>query len=129
MTEEESRDYLDVSTKIAKLYYTKKKDKYLNDIYNGLLIKRSRIVASAKDKLHSLRILMSDKTKLNHWIFYCGDSDVEDDTSGEETKQIDAVVRILGAELEMAIDKFTAETPKKREHKLLLTLTIKFYRD
>ena len=97
--------------------YTKKKDKYLNDIYNGLLIKRSRIVASAIN--FSLRILMSDKTKLNHWIFYCGDSDVEDDTSGEETKQIDAVCRILGA-LEISLIRLLQKHLKKREHKLLL---------
>ena len=68
---------------------------------------------------------MSDKTKLNHWIFYCGDSDVEDDTSGVETKQIDAVCKILGAQLEMKIDSFTAETPKEERAQIITDLNNK----
>ena len=99
-----------------------------------LLIRRARILASAKNKIPKLKevLIETGDYKENNLLVYCGDSNVNEveynvsknaKNEFEKSiqfgiKQLDAVKRILGSpnELDMAVRKFTSsESPKERE--------------
>lgn len=79
------------------------------------LIQRARVIAGAKNKLTALRDeIKQDKDSANILV-YCGattinDTDYEEGSpTVEEVRQIDAVISILGNELNMNVAKFTSE--------------------
>ncbi|DAC17233.1 MAG TPA: DEAD/DEAH box helicase [Candidatus Poseidoniales archaeon] len=111
LTEDEQDEYLALSKKIAEKYSNNGFDKD-DKALSFLLFKRARLMASAENKLPILKDLMGDKAGSKHWLFYCGDDRVEDQSSQEEMRQIESVCRILGRELHMKIASFTAETPR-----------------
>ena len=76
-----------------------------NDTLTSLLTKRSRLIATAENKLNCLRELMRSRLDTSHTIFYCGDGHLEDDT-----RQIDAVTHLLGKELGFRVNTYTTET-------------------
>ena len=76
-----------------------------NDNLTSLLTKRSRLIATAENKLNCLRELMRSRLDTSHTIFYCGDGHLEDDT-----RQIDAVTHLLGKELGFRVNTYTNET-------------------
>ncbi len=76
-----------------------------NDSLTSLLTKRSRLIASAANKLTCLKQLMASRLNTSHTLFYCGDGHLED-----ETRQIDAVTHILGKELGYRVNTYTTET-------------------
>lgn len=117
LSEKEQNEYLSLSEKIAKLFSKDGFDKG-NKALSMLLLKRARLIASAENKLKTLKELMKDKTLSKHWLFYCGDGRVEDPSSHEEMRQIETVCRILGRDLRMKIASFTAETPQE-ERKII----------
>ena len=77
-----------------------------NDTLTSLLTKRSRLVATASNKLNSLGELMSSRLDTSHTLFYCGDGYLDDDT-----RQIDAVTHLLGKELGYRVNTYTTDTP------------------
>ena len=80
-----------------------------------ILIKRARILASAKNKIPELRriILERGDDKEHNLLVYCGDSTVKEavvnGTTIYDEKQILVVARLLGQELNMDVKKFTSE--------------------
>ena len=76
-----------------------------NDTLTSLLTKRSRLIATAENKLNCLKELMRSRLDTSHTIFYCGDGHLEDDT-----RQIDAVTHLLGKELGFRVNTYTTET-------------------
>ncbi|MEL6581140.1 MAG: DNA phosphorothioation system restriction enzyme [Cyanobacteria bacterium J06621_12] len=76
-----------------------------NDTLTSLLNRRSRLIASAKNKLNCLRELMVTRLNTSHTIFYCGDGHLADDT-----RQIDAVTHLLGKELGYRVNTYTTNT-------------------
>ena len=86
-----------------------------NDLLTSLLTKRSRLVATAANKLDSLRELMSSRLDTSHTLFYCGDGYLENDR-----RQIDAVTHILGKELGYRVNTYTTDTPIEQREKLRL---------
>lgn len=83
-----------------------------NDSLTSLLTKRSRLIATAANKLTCLKQLMASRLNTSHTLFYCGDGHLED-----ETRQIDAVTHILGKELGYRVNTYTTDTSlEKREH-------------
>lgn len=61
---------------------------------------------------------MRDRTDTHHTLFYCGDGTIEGDLSNESTRQISAVVKLLGAELNYRVNTYTAETPLAQREEL-----------
>ena len=76
-----------------------------NDTLTSLLTRRSRLIATAANKLTCLRELMRSRLHTSHTLFYCGDGSLADDT-----RQIDAVAHLLGKELGYRINTYTTDT-------------------
>ncbi|MGD1807336.1 DNA phosphorothioation system restriction enzyme [Dapis sp. BLCC M126] len=119
LTEAESRAYAKLTSKIgwALLLSEKENVEIEKEDLTALLIQRSRLIASAKNKLTALKALMSNRLQTSHTLFYCGDSSVETEDISN-LRQMEAVVRILGYELGYRVNTYTAETPIKKREKL-----------
>lgn len=111
LTDDEAELYIDISRKIAKVIGNRSENPEISRAAEALLIQRSRLIASAKNKLKKLKELMINRLDTSHTLIYCGDGTVEEPISTETIRQIDAVTRILGYELGYRVDMYTAETP------------------
>jgi DNA phosphorothioation system restriction enzyme len=114
LEEDEAEAYFEITKKIAVL--TASGGQTLTDDSTGasqalklLLLKRARLVASARQKLVVLKRVLLPIKASTHNLFYCGDGTVET-TDGETQRQLEAVTRLLGIELGMAVDSYTSET-------------------
>lgn len=114
LDEDESEQYYDITRKIVKLF---PKDGDLtgdgNQSLQSLFIERARVLGRARNKITKLKELMRDKNDSKYNIVYCGDSSVD----GE--RQIDAVIKMLGNELDMKVHSFTAREDEKQRKQLL----------
>ncbi|ACL06469.1 helicase domain protein [Desulfatibacillum aliphaticivorans] len=84
-----------------------------------LLIKRARLVASAKSKLSLLKDMLLKRTIDNHILVYCGDGKVEGPDPDSFTRQVSEAVRIIGNDIGMTCASYTAATPAKKRKDLL----------
>ena len=75
----------------------------------SLLMKRSRLVGTAANKLQALRSLMSQRLNTSHTLFYCGDGNLSQRCSIYR-RQVEAVTRLLGRELGYRVNTYTAQT-------------------
>ncbi len=79
-----------------------------------LALKRARLVAAAESKLHKLREVIEPYTDQSFLLVYCGaasllkDNDESTPIDEAELRQIDAVTRLLGDELNMKVSQFTS---------------------
>lgn len=116
LTETESEEYHELSCKIAKLVASDVNEDAANEAVKALLIKRARLIAGAKNKLPSLYNLVKKDLSSKHNLFYCGDGTVENEITNSEARQIDAVLCMLGNQLNMNVHPFTSrESPEVRE--------------
>lgn len=121
--DDELEEYIDLSKQIAKAIMSCK-DKEPSDYAKMLLIKRARLVASAREKVEQLISEMRNHTKENHILVYCGattmrDIDYEENKPpDEEKKQVDIVTKLLGNELQMKVAKFTSDENAELREKL-----------
>ena len=83
-----------------------------------LLMQRARLIGAAANKLTALRQLMVGRLDTHHTLFYCGDGTVEGAVSAASTRQIAAVVKMLGKELGYRVNTYTAETPLAQREEL-----------
>jgi DNA phosphorothioation system restriction enzyme len=118
LDDDEQEQYLELTAAIARCLSDLDAG-VIGDMAKMLLIKRSRLIASARQKLPLLRDAIAPYKGSLHSLVYCGDSSVEfedtDDPSSEDPivgRQIDAVTAILGHDLGMAVAQFTADTPQ-----------------
>jgi DNA phosphorothioation system restriction enzyme len=84
-----------------------------NSSLTALLNRRSRLIATAANKLTCLKELMASRLNTSHTIFYCGDGYLDDDT-----RQIDAVTHLLGKELGYRVNIYTADTTLEARERL-----------
>lgn len=113
-------NYIAISNQIAKNLKKKNNKIILTENAKSLLIKRSRIVAGAIDKIDKLRKEIIPYKNRNHILVYCGTANISDDNPIEEVdkeiSQIDYVCEILGNEMGMRVGRFTSkETVNERE--------------
>lgn len=116
LTENEAEEYENLTRQIGKyLNYNDKKNEK-NTSLEMLLIKRSRIIAGAYNKIGALKEIISEKyINDTHMLVYCGSANVKDfnyiegKPEDEEIRQIDAVIHELGNNLNMRVRKFTSE--------------------
>ena len=88
-----------------------------NPVLKSLLMQRSRLVASATNKLIALKNLMERRLQTQHTLFYCGDG-YGNFPGSDCQRQLESVTRILGAELGYRVNTYTAETPLIERQKI-----------
>jgi len=114
LTPEELSEYKVLSKTIAKFMIGKDK-KHIPEAAKPYLLKRARLVAGAENKLYALRENILKYKKGNHILVYCGATTIDDpnSTDKESIRQIQAVTRMLGNELNMKVAQFTSQEDMK----------------
>ena len=110
LDQDELSEYLSITSQLAQAISKRKGKIVLSERAKQLLIKRSRIIAGAKNKLSVLRDQIEPYINDKHILVYCGATSVkeeEDDNFGK--RQIDLVAELLGNELEMRVGRFTSQ--------------------
>lgn len=117
LTDEETDQYEELTTKLAKLFPGSDADEDVQQGAMRLLIKRARLLAGAANKQGALDQLLKSLPELpKKALFYCGDGRTTDSISDEEVRQIQAVARLLGEKHGLRVRNFTfRETPQERE--------------
>lgn len=109
LTESETERYSELTTRIGRAM-AMGEDPDENEGLAALLNQRARLVGAAANKLEALREVMRSRLDTSHTLIYCGDGSVEDDTSAESQRQLEAVTRLLGRDLGYRVNTYTAET-------------------
>ena len=116
LNEVEREEYLNLTAKIRKgIIYEKNGKIKFTESAKMLLIKRARLVSGAEEKISALREAIQDFKNDNQILVYCGATTLRDvdyhegEPIEEEIRQIDAVVKMLGLELNMRVSKFTSQ--------------------
>jgi superfamily II DNA or RNA helicase len=117
LTEDEYEEYKKITKKIGKMYASSNDED--NNGLTTLLIKRSRILNLAENKLVEFKRLISERSDTYDNLVYCAAGKMK---SGE--RQIDEVTKILGNDLDMRTHKFTAE-----ENSEIRSMIIKDFED
>lgn len=122
LDEDELKNYNELSYKIKKaLKYNEDGTEKLTEVAKALLIKRSRIVAGARNKINVLKDIMMKHKKEKQMLIYCGatnyyNSSDENYVDYDEIKQITKVQQMLNHELDMTVLQFTSnETTEERK--------------
>lgn len=116
LTEDELEEYDELSIKIGRALGGRNREDTIPTSIEMLLIKRSRIIAGAKNKIDALcNIIKEEYINDNQMLVYCGSANVsyssyeEGNPTYEEKRQIDVVLDKLGNGLGMKVTKFTSE--------------------
>lgn len=105
LTDAEMEEYVQLSTKIARLM--NRSDEDGQNALTMLLIRRANLLNTAENKLTVLSKLIDEVNYLEHTLFYCSPG------------QIDAIVPLLGWEKGLLVHRFTAEEDTATRKKLL----------
>ncbi len=112
LTASESWEYAQLTKRIG--WTLNKNPSFVgNDTLSSLLTKRSRLIATAANKLTCLKELMTSRLNTSHTLFYCGDGNLD-----AETRQIDAVTHLLGKELGYRVNTYTTDTSLEERERL-----------
>lgn len=123
LAEHELDEYTDLTNRI--MWHADKDGNldFNNPKLMPLLLRRSRLLAVASQKLPALLRVMSQFRHQGHNLVYCGDGTVETEPDTTVVRQIDAVVKALGVDLEMTVAKYVAETPLLRRESIRRSFT------
>jgi superfamily II DNA or RNA helicase len=113
----EAEEYAEITARLGRMMAGKDKSEELGQAAMRLLIRRARLLAGAEDKLAVLdRVVAALTERPKKAIFYCGDGRTTDSITEEETRQIQAVARLLGEKHRLRVRNFTyQESPAERE--------------
>lgn len=127
----ETEEYLELSDQIARIFARAQNDKggAAQQQLKSLLMRRSRLIGAAANKLPALEELLTSEQKVEPYsLFYCGDGrtqleidDVEDYTTAADDlsiKQRHAVTRLL-SRLGVKVSPFTSEENRKQRREIL----------
>lgn len=117
LNEQETEEYAEITAKLGKMMGGKEKDEEIGQAAMRLLIRRSRLLASAQNKLEVLdQVIASLPERPKKALFYCGDGRTNDPIADEEVRQIQAVSRLLGNKHGLKVRNFTCrESSVERE--------------
>ncbi len=121
LADDELEVYIDLTEQIARLVGDGTidwSDDGANFPVKQLLIRRARLLATARNKLSALEEIMLPRSDSSYNLVYCGDGRVDDPVGGDEVRQVDAVVKLLGRKLGMSVNSYTAETPLEEREDL-----------
>lgn len=105
LTDLEMEQYEELSVKIARLMG--RGDEEGQEALKMLLIRRARLLNTAENKLPILSDLVDQQDYIDHTLFYCAPG------------QIDDVVRLIGWEKGLLVNRFTAEEDPPKRQQLL----------
>ena len=110
LDQDELSEYLLITRQLAQAIRKKNGKPVLTEYAKQLLIKRSRIIAGAKEKLPALQRQIAPYVDDKHILVYCGATTVhnEDDEDFGKRK-IDLVAELLGNVLNMRVGRFTSQ--------------------
>ena len=77
------------------------------DLLVKTLRNRLRVISMAEEKQTKIRTIISLVTETDHFVVYCGDGKLYDDSTGEELRHIQSIKRIL-SEFDYKASQFTA---------------------
>lgn len=116
LTEEELDNYSNITYEICRQIIVDSKGRKKLTKYGEILaIQRARIIAGAQNKITELKEVIIPYKKENFILVYCGATNVlnegkdRSDIDEKDLKQITAVTKLLGNELDMKVAKFTSE--------------------
>jgi superfamily II DNA or RNA helicase len=109
LSSEEEAEYLRLSAQIGRMASSADSE---NSAWNRLLFKRARLLGGAVNKLPALHTAIAPLRTDNHQLVYCSEAswrpDDEDAEEGAPTRQLEAVVQLLGARLRMRVAPYTS---------------------
>jgi superfamily II DNA or RNA helicase len=116
LTEDETEEYIMLTKRIVSLMGPS--DHSEDQALTALLMRRSRLLGSAKNKIPALKKLLSTGEAQPFTLFYCGDgrldSDGLEDLDSDGLKQIDVVTKMV-FEAGYVASRFTSrESPSER---------------
>ncbi len=124
---DELEDYIELTEKVINIL-KKNPGEEIPKSAEMLLIKRARIVAGARNKLSALYEIIKKYKNDNNLLVYCGATKVlqdrEDEFDEEDKRQIEAVVNMLGNDLNMRVSMFTSKEDARQLHLHLVIITI-----
>lgn len=114
LTTDELTEYKLLTKKIAK-YIAGSDKKHIPEAAKPYLLKRAKLIAGAENKLSTLKEKIMPYKNKNHLLVYCGATTIEDPNSNKDDsiRQINAVCKMLGNDLDMSVARFTAEENMK----------------
>ena len=114
LTTDELTEYKLLTKKIAK-YIVSSDKKHIPEAAKPYLLKRAKLIAGAENKLSTLKEKIMPYKNKNHLLVYCGATTIEDPNSNKDDsiRQINAVCKMLGNDLDMSVARFTAEENMK----------------
>lgn len=131
LTDSEANEYLELSDQIARIFARAQADKSgaSQQQLKALLMRRSRLVGAAANKLPALEELLRSATGVEPYsLFYCSDGrtlidaddqDILDDPADETLiKQRYAVTQLL-SRLGLKVSPFTSEENRKQRREIL----------
>lgn len=125
LTDEESTEYLDLTSRIGPLLAGKSDDSEVSRSAVRLLIKRARLLANAANKVDILDRLVGALPEPPHKaIFYCGDGSIG--AGPEAVRQVRAVARMLGETHGLRVRTFTFRESAQEREKILRDLASGF---
>ena len=119
LDDDELEQYADLTAMIKKYARNEEDENALSPAVERLLIKRARVLASARAKLPALEALLGPFARESHILVYCGDGSYSGPTPDATQRQVEAVVQLIGNRLHMNCAPYTAETSSKKRRELL----------
>lgn len=102
----------------------------------ALMMKRARVIASARSKISVLRDVLRDQPAESHTLFYCGDGQVDADEDADDDDDLgpDADPEFSGRQIEVVsqhledlgwtLSRFTSREPRKERDQILANFRI-----
>ena len=127
LTEQETEEYAEITAKLGRMMGGKDQKEEVGQAAMRLLIRRSRLLASAQNKLEVLdQVLSSLPERPKKALFYCGDGRTTDTIADEEVRQIQAVSRMLGEKHGLKVRNFTFRESTTEREEILRDLSSGF---
>ena len=129
LTSDEADDFVELSNEIARAYAREASGgSKPSQGLTALLMRRSRVIASAANKLPALADALDEGRPEQHTLFYCGDGTIEgelgdDDEAPLVGRQVEVVSQQLDR-LGWRISRFTSREPRRERDRILANFRI-----
>ena len=119
LNDSEAQEYWSITSDIARTT-PQDDDGEMSERMKQLLIRRARLLATAADKLPTLkRIVVESTFPIRKALIYCGDGRVENLSDGTMERQVLAACKLLGEECGLRVRKFTCDEPDRERQTVL----------
>lgn len=117
LSDHELSKYRQLSQKLKKYIIVKNGKMKISEAGKLVIFERTRLLASAENKVTMLMNLMESYKNDNNILVYCGAASMEDEGTGEIIRMIDLVTKKLQTDYQMSVKRFTAdENLKERQN-------------